>query len=276
MSVLKGDSKALPLPQRNLEALTTTVLPALRKLIEWKYFSLSVDGVEHVPRSGPFILAANHAGWLTIDTFFGALITEDYLGIERLPWPAGQDFMFKLPKLGKFFADSGVFPASWLRTPEALPPEMEIFCVYPEGAEGSCKSLVHAYNMKEWKTGFLRLALARKAPIVPVAIVGGEEAFPSLLPIRSLKSIAGTILPLPVSFMPLPSRWKFVFHEPVDVCKALNEGGDFETSDIEVQKSRLRTLAADIRNHVQATLDRETADYPLARISRRIRNPLGK
>lgn len=266
------ESTLYPLPQRNFETLTKTVFPALRALIQSGYFSLDVEGAEHVPRSGPVIYAANHAGWFTLDTIFGALVVADHVGLDRLPWPAGQDQMFKIPKLGRFFADSGVFPASWLKTPEALPAEMETFCIYPEGTEGNCKSFIHAYQLREWRTGFLRLALARGATIVPLAIVGSEECLPSIAPIRFLKPLLGTTFPLPLSLLPLPSRWKFIFHEPVDISSLMvgREGDSAET-----QKQRLREIAAGIRERVQQTLDRETSTHTLVRVSKFIKRSLG-
>ncbi|MGK3962104.1 lysophospholipid acyltransferase family protein [Sorangium sp. So ce118] len=259
------ESTMFPLRHRNFKALKKTVFPALRSLIDLGYFSLSVEGAEHVPRSGPVVYAGNHAGWFTIDSFFAALAVADHVSFDRIPWVAGQDQMLMIPELGPFFADSGVFPSSWLRKPEALPPGMDVLCVFPEGTEGNCKSFVHAYQMREWKTGFLRLALARGAKVLPAAILGSEECLPSIAPIRFLKPIVGTILPLPLSLIPLPSRWKFIFHEPVDVQGALP---GFESDDPETQKRRLRDLAASIRETVQRTLDREAADRGLVRLSK--------
>ncbi len=84
-SDLAQGAASYPLPPRNLEALTTKVYPVFRKLIEWSYFSLDVEGTEHVPQSGPVIFVANHAGWFTLDTFFGGLVVVDHLNIDRFP-----------------------------------------------------------------------------------------------------------------------------------------------------------------------------------------------
>jgi 1-acyl-sn-glycerol-3-phosphate acyltransferase len=266
------ESTSHPLPQRNLETLTKTVFPALRALIDAGYFSLDVEGAAHVPRSGPVIYAANHAGWFTMDTIFGALVVADHVGLDRLPWPAGQDQMFKIPKLGRFFAESGVFPSSWLKDPASLPAEMETFCIYPEGVEGNCKSFLDAYQMREWRIGFLRLALARGATIVPLAILGSEECMPSIAPVRFLKPLLGTTFPLPLSLLPLPSRWKFIFHEPVHISD-LMRGHDGDS--VETQKAHLREIAAGLRERVQNTLDRETSDRALVRLSKFVKQSLG-
>jgi 1-acyl-sn-glycerol-3-phosphate acyltransferase len=267
MDQLKQQPAAHPLPQRTFRAMTQAVFPALRALIEAGYFSLSVEGIENIPRSGPVIYAGNHAGWFTIDSLFAGLVVAEHIGLDHIPWAAGQDQIFQIPAVGAFFADCGVFPASWLKDPETLPTEMDRFCIYPEGTEGNCKSFLHAYRMAEWRTGFLRVALARGAKVVPSAVLGSEECMPVIAPLRFMKPLVGTTVPFPLTLFPLPSRWKFIFLEPVDIRAALP---DFEKDDIETQKLRLRRLAADLRGRVQQTLDRETADRPLARLSKAV------
>ncbi|WP_437945479.1 1-acyl-sn-glycerol-3-phosphate acyltransferase [Sorangium sp. So ce296] len=257
--------EAEPFREPDLTTWNTFVFPALRALIKAGYFSLSVEGLEHVPRGGPVVYVSNHAGWFTIDTLFGGLTFADHVGIDRMPWAAVQDQLLALPMLGPFFGNAGGFPASWLRKPEVIPPEIQGIWIYPEGAEGNCKSFVHAYRMRQWRTGFLRLALSRGAKIVPAAIIGSEECLPSLAPVRFLKPLIGTMFALPLSPVPLPSRWKFIFHEPVDLG---GTGLRFEDEDTPAQRKRLRDLAAGLRERVQRTLDRETSDRKLARFSK--------
>lgn len=258
-----------PLPRRDVNMLTSRVFPALRTLIKAGYFSLTVEGTEHVPRNGPAIYVGNHAGWFTLDTLLGALVLADHVGPDRLPWGAVQDELLKTPKVGQFFEAMGGFPASWLRTPEAIPAEMQIFCIYPEGTEGNCKSFVHAYQMRPWRSSFLRVAVARGAPIVPVSIVGGEECLPVMSTIRFAKGLLGTILPLPLAIVPLPSRWKFIFHEPVTVTAA-DLGG--KQDDHVTRRQRAQAIASAIRERVQRTLDEETSNHMLVRFSRLIQH----
>ena len=261
-----------PLPRRDFTIWTKGVFPVLRKLIQLGYFSLDVEGAEHVPRSGPVIYVPNHAGWFTLDTLLGGLAMADHFGLDRLPWAAVQDEVLKTPTIGPFFEGIGGFPASWLKTPEALPPEIDVLCIYPEGTEGNCKSFLHAYQMRQWRTSFIRLAAARGAAIVPLAIIGAEESLPSISTIRFLKPLLGTILPVPFAPLPLPSRWKLVFHEPVRISKS-ELGSDREGG--EIQKKRLRELASSIQDRVQHTLDRETSNHKLVRFSKLVKPWLG-
>jgi 1-acyl-sn-glycerol-3-phosphate acyltransferase len=254
-------------PRRDVGMLTNGVFPLLRRLIGTGYFSLSVEGAHHVPRSGPVIYVGNHAGWFTMDTLMGALAVADHVGLDRLPWGAVQDQLLQAPKIGRFFESIGGFPSSWLRTPQAIPEAMQIFSIYPEGTEGNCKSFLHAYQMRPWHTSFLRVAAARGATIVPVAIVGGEECLPVLSTIRWVKPLLGTILPLPLSLLPLPTRWELIFHEPWQV-----DGDEFvgmtNGSSGSHGSKRAREFAAEIRERVQRTIDQHTADRALVRFSR--------
>jgi 1-acyl-sn-glycerol-3-phosphate acyltransferase len=252
-----------PLPLRDLDFLTSKVLPVLRAAIRARYFTVEAAGLEHVPRRGAVIYACNHAGWFTLDTLLGALILADGVSLDRVPYGAVQDELLKTPWLGDFFSRVGGFPATWLRQPEALDPAMQAFAVYPEGTEGNCKPFWRAYQMASWRSGFLRLALARKAVIVPVAIVGGEECLPVAATVRFLKPLVGTILPLPLSLVPLPTTWKFIAHQAVSPDAV---GGDAPVLDPEEWKQRMQNVAKKIRETVQQTLDRETSARPLVRL----------
>jgi 1-acyl-sn-glycerol-3-phosphate acyltransferase len=85
----------------------------------------------------------------------------------------------------------------------------------------------------------VKLALRTGAPIVPVAIVGAEEAMPLL------GKLPGRFLGLPylplTSPLPLPSRWLIRVGEPLDV-----EGYGPEAKDdlVLVQKLNERTREA--------------------------------
>jgi 1-acyl-sn-glycerol-3-phosphate acyltransferase len=262
-----------PVPRRDLNVLLTRVLPPIRALIEIGYFSLDVVGAEHVPRQGPAVYVANHAGWFTFDTLMAALALVDHVGADRLPYGAAQDELLKVPGVGGFFESVGAFPASWLRDPRALPREMQVFSVYPEGAEGNCKPFWQAYRMRRWRTGFVHLAAAVGAPVVPVAILGGEECMPTAYTLRALRPILGTILPVPLSALPLPSRWKVVFHPPVTILDSTHGGGE---EDFVRAVRRAPRFAEAIRATVQQTLDREAEHRLIARVARRLHRPRGE
>lgn len=230
------------------ETLARQVAGVLRIARELGYFSVEVQGGEHIPRSGPVVFAQNHAGWFALDTFMVGGAVGEILGTSRMPWFAAQDAALAAPIVGPFLRRLGGLPASWFRNPERLPPEIDSFGICPEGVRGNCKPFWEAYRMREWSRTFVKLALVRGATIVPVAVFGGEESLPVLWTVRFLEPLIGSIVGLPVFPFPLPARWKIVFHEPIHLTR---DHAPLSEREYSFDVAR-RTQAI-----VQATLDRE-------------------
>jgi 1-acyl-sn-glycerol-3-phosphate acyltransferase len=241
------------------DLLDRVLFPAADALVRLGYFSFEVEGLEHVPRQGRVVYAPNHAGWFPLDAFFLTYAVAGGHGLERAPFFATQEAALAIPGLGGLLRRAGGLPAPWFRRPERLPDEVISCAVFPEGVRGNCKPLWEAYRMKPWNRGFVRVALARGAPIVPTAVLGGEECVPVAWTVRALEPLVGSIFGLPLSLVPLPSRWKIVFHEPV----ALEAEGREALADPDFSSR----VAARLQGTVQATLDRLAWRYPLGRLS---------
>src|SRR5262249_33096765 len=83
----------------------------------------------------------------------------------------------------------------------------------------------------------MRLAIETKTPIVPVAVVGGEEQYISVGNFDSLAKLIGApsipILPqmlLPFGMLPLPTRYRIHFGEP------MRFGGDPDDDDAIIEE----------------------------------------
>jgi 1-acyl-sn-glycerol-3-phosphate acyltransferase len=235
------------------------LFPLLRSMVRARYFSLEVEGLENVPRDGHVVFAPNHAGWFALDAAMLGLAVTDGLGAARLPWFAAADAVFETPVLGAFFERLGALPATWFRRPEKLPAEIESCAVFPEGVRGNTKPFWEAYRMREWSRGFVRVAAARDATIVPTAILGGEECLPVAWTVRLLEPMVGSVFGLPLSLVPLPVRWKVAFLPPV----RLEVRGRHALMDA----AYCGEVARAVQRTVQTALDRESARYPLARLS---------
>lgn len=235
------------------------VFPLLRAAMRARYFSLEVEGLENVPREGRVVFAPNHAGWFALDAGVLGLAVNDGLGPARLPWFAAADAVFAAPVLGPFFQRLGALPASWFRRPEKLPEEIDSCAVFPEGVRGNTKPFWEAYRMRAWSRGFVRVAAARDAVIVPTAILGGEECLPVAWTVKVLEPLVGSVFGLPLSVVPLPVRWKVVFLPPV----RLQVRGRKALMDSEYCAEVART----VQGAVQEVLDGEGGRYPLARLS---------
>ncbi len=241
------------------DRLVLRLIHLLRSLVRVGYFSFEVEGIEEVPAEGPVVFAQNHAGWFPLDGFFLTLAVVEKHGVERAPAFATADVALTTPLLGSFLRRCGCVPAGWFRRPERLPPEIESCGIFPEGVRGNTKPFWEAYRMRSWNRGFVRVALMRDAPIVPVTVLGGEECLPVAWTVKLLEPLIGEDVGLPVAPFPLPSRWKIIFHPPVRLDGAPpGAAGD---------PGYCNEVARRVQNIVQASIDRETVGRPLARLS---------
>lgn len=178
------------------------------------YFRTEVFGIDNVP-SGRVILVANHSGQIPIDGMIVAAAMMIEPKEPRMVRCMVEKWVPTLPFISTFMARTGQV----VGTPdncERLLMQDEVIAVFPEGVRGISKTFSERYRLKDFGHGFMTLALATKSPIVPVAIIGGEEQMPSLYNSRSLSRLFGTpsfpITPTPI---PLPVRYRLHFGEPM-------------------------------------------------------------
>jgi 1-acyl-sn-glycerol-3-phosphate acyltransferase len=101
--------------------------------------------------------------------------------------------------------------------------------VFPEGVKGAGKPFKERYRLQRFgRGGFVELALRTGSPIVPVAVVGSEEIYPKVGEAPPLARLIGApyfpltpTFPLlgPLGVIPLPSRWRIQFGEPIDTAR---------------------------------------------------------
>jgi 1-acyl-sn-glycerol-3-phosphate acyltransferase len=240
------------------DELVERLWSAFRALVRVGYFSFEVEGIEHVPRDGRLVYAQNHSGWFPLDAFFVTMAVAEAHGLRRAPYFATHESALAAPLLGTFLHRCRAVPAGWFRRPERLPDEVECCGIFPEGVQGNCKPLWEAYRMHPWNRGFVRVAIARQAPIVPVAILGGEECLPVAWTVKVLEPLIGSIVGLPLSPVPLPSRWKVIFHEPIRLGVPREAIKDH---------AYCNEVARRVQEIVQQTLDREASGRTLRRLS---------
>jgi 1-acyl-sn-glycerol-3-phosphate acyltransferase len=185
-----------------------------------KYFRTEVHGVRNVP-TGRVLFVANHSGQVPID---GALIAAALLmdaEPPRLVRAMVEKWALSLPFVSLFFARVGQV----VGVPEnatRLLAQGEALLVFPEGVRGISKTFDQRYKLTEFGLGFMRLAIETDTPIVPVAVVGGEEQYISVANIEGLakflRAPAFPIIPqlfLPGGQLPLPTKYRLWFGEPM-------------------------------------------------------------
>lgn len=189
----------------------------------WLYrswFRAEVFGIENVP-DGRVLLISNHSGQVPLD----AMAIACSLLLDRTPPRFVRSMVEKwtatLPFVSEFFPRVGQIvgvPENCLRLLEMDEPIL----VFPEGSKGISKTFAHRYRLTDFGSGFMRLALQTRTPIVPVAVIGAEEQYISVSDMKPLAKLLGMpALPLmpqllvPGGFMPLPTRYRIYFGEPM-------------------------------------------------------------
>jgi 1-acyl-sn-glycerol-3-phosphate acyltransferase len=176
------------------------------------YFSAETRGIEHVPARGRAILVSNHSGGIAID---GAMIVAScFLEMEppRLAQAMAEKFLGRMPFTSEWTSRCGHL-TGLPENAERLLEDDRLLVVFPEGARGTAKLYRDRYSLVDFGSGFVRLALKTKAPIVPLAVFGGGEAFPTVANAYRLGRLVGVpYLPIVAYGVPVPLPAKIEIH----------------------------------------------------------------
>jgi 1-acyl-sn-glycerol-3-phosphate acyltransferase len=181
------------------------------------YFDVEHHGLEHVPKSGRVMLVGNHSGGVALDA--GMVIATMFFELDppRLCHSMVEKFLSRMPFAGLWTSRCG----QMVGLPEhavRLLEEDRMVLVFPEGAHGTEKLYTQRHSLVDFGTGFVRLALQTKSPIVPFAFLGGGEAIPTVWNSYGLGRLLGApyipftpwLLPLPI-----PARLDVVVDAPM-------------------------------------------------------------
>ena len=139
------------------------------------WYRAEVRNLKNVPEDGAVLLVGNHTGGnMSPETIFFTLAFSTYFGVERRFHQLAHNLVLASP-LGPFLRRFGTVAASHENALKALDAGAAVL-VFPGGDWE-----VHRPSWQSSKIdfggrrGFVRLALEKDVPIVPVVTIGGQE-----------------------------------------------------------------------------------------------------
>lgn len=185
-----------------------------------KYFRTDVFGASNVPE-GRVLLVANHSGQIPIDGMIvGASMFMDVTP-PRFVRAMVEKWAHTLPFVSMLFARVGQVVGVPENAKRLLDRD-EALLVFPEGSRGISKTFQERYRLTDFGLGFMRLAIETRTPIVPIAVIGGEEQYVSVANLESVAKLlrmpAFPVLPqllLPGGQLPLPTKYRLYYGEPM-------------------------------------------------------------
>ena len=243
-------------------------LPGLWMLASF-YFRADVRGLHRIPAEGPVLLVGNHSGGnLTPDTLVFTLAFSTYFGVERRFFQLAHNLVLAMPGLG-FLRRYGTVAASAENAHKALDSGAALL-VYPGGDYEVHRPSTESSRVDfGGRKGFIRLALEKDVPLVPLVAIGGQETALFLSRGERLarllwldRTLRLKVLPISLALpwglnvgdlaghLPLPAKITVQVLEPIDLRAEFGDDPDLDgTYDAIVgrMQATLDDLAAERR-----------------------------
>ena len=215
------------------------------------------EGLEHVPLEGGALLVGNHGGAIPSDApvVMHGIETE----LLRPVYGLAENLFRQLPVLGTLWSRAGGVPAHPDNAYRLLHDEQQLVLVFPEGTKATGKLVRDRYQLRRFgRGGFVEIAMRAGVPIVPLAIVGNEEAMPILwksarlakllrlpyFPVTANQFVYGPLLGY---VLPLPAKFRIRVLPPITF--------DVEPGLARYNRGMVMEQAERIRALVQAEVD---------------------
>lgn len=219
------------------------------------WFRVEWEGLEKIPTEGGALLVANHAGAIPHDApvIMHGIESE----LDRAVYGMADYFFRTVPVIGTMWSRTGGVVANPHNAYRLLREQGQLALVFPEGTKGPSKTFAERYQLRRFgRGGFVEIAMRAGVPIVPIAVVGSEEAMPILFRIPAL----GRLLRLPYFpvtanmvamgplgiLVPFPAKLKLRVMDPVTFDVPPNLG--------RYSRSKVMEAAEKIRADLQQTV----------------------
>ncbi len=167
------------------------VVKSFRAITFGMRIHMDVSGSEHIPRTGGAVLAINHTSFLD---FIFAGFPVDEAGHRYVRFMA-KDAVFRHKVAGPLMRGMKHIPVDRMAGAEAFDTAVaalrrgEIVGVFPEA------TMSRSFDIKDFKTGAVRMAAAAEVPLIPEIVFGGQRIYSyhhkDLSPGKSISVAAG-------------------------------------------------------------------------------------
>lgn len=251
-------------PEQRDPEFIRALMPGLRRWLRW--FDASVEGFEHIPESGPMLLVGNHSGGVHMPDYW-AFIEKwvEERGADAPLHSLGFDFMFSIPGAATLARKMGSVPANHTMAEQLLERGAAVL-VYPGGDADDYRPWTERHRIDlHGHTGFVRLALRRRVPVIPIVSHGSHDAIivvargEELAKTLGLDRLRIKVLPIvlgPAGLMtpPMPAKVTTRVCEPFDWSEHSPEAAEDEAV--------VRHCYEEALGRMQANLDELVAEVP--------------
>ncbi len=215
--------------------------------VEW-------EGLDKIPAHGGALLVSNHAGAIPSDAPAIMHGIEEELG--RPVYGLADEIFKTLPVVGTMWSRVGGVLAHPDNAYRLLREQEQLALVFPEGTKGTGKPYAERYQLRRFgRGGFVQIAMRAGVPIIPIAVVGAEEAMPILWKSPGLAKLLGVpYVPLtanmlafgPLAALAFPAKIKIRVLDPVHL--------DVEPDQPRYSRSLIMDESERIRQLIQEAL----------------------
>jgi 1-acyl-sn-glycerol-3-phosphate acyltransferase len=234
---------------------TRAVARALYEPIYSKWFRTEWEGLEKIPAEGGGLLVANHAGAIPSDA--PVIMHGIEKELERPVYGLADYFFRTVPVVGTLWARAGGVSARPANAYRLLKEQRQLALVFPEGTKGPSKSFTDRYQLRRFgRGGFIEIAMRAGVPVIPIAVVGSEEAMPVLWRLPTLaKALGLPYFPITANLLalgplgvvtPFPAKFKLRVLDPIRF--------DVPPDQERYSRSRIMEESEHIRAQVQETV----------------------
>ena len=203
---------------------TRALARALYEPVYSRWFRAEWEGLEKIPDGGGALLIANHAGAIPSDAPVIMHGIEKELG--RPVYGMADYFFRSVPVVGTLWARAGGVSARPANAYRLLKEQDQLALVFPEGTKGPSKSYTDRYQLRRFgRGGFVEIAMRAGVPVIPIAVVGSEEAMPVVFRLPTLARALGVpYFPVTANLLamgpfgvvtPFPAKFKLRVLDPV-------------------------------------------------------------